>query len=539
MVEDRTRHERLRSLLPGGYATNPRDSALGVLLEVLADRLRETDQAIERGLRDKWLRTAEAEREPELLPEEDPPEGLPAEPAPEPRFLVDLSGHPLPLEHLGAALDLLRQPWEVNAEAYRRRVRILAPLLAGGLGTPRAILAMALSALGSEPCPVLEREGNETRGFGMPSGSLDRCRACRGGHRPPAGTPCPLRAEQTMSASVVDNPRRRVELVRRQLRPRSGGARIHFNNLSLFADRPEVTLSIPGGPTAAEVVPRLRSVATGEELVVARVLVAGDTLVVRGPSPHDPSTPEQRQRWVDRPPAFAIAPAQARVGTELDVPVILAQGSRFDAAVFGPEEGPSTTAGTFAVTRLANPEEGSPLEVPAVVPGANTWVYEAIDRGEFERVLADLAVGTDTSALPDPASVPATAAETQVSLTLRWWVRAPSRFALRIPLEPAVQAALDARAVDHLRRLVERARPVGVLPVIDFPLPVFVERLEPLDHVTGLDVAVEEALAPVDVLVSPNIPLAGEALTPEDGAAFIGVFDVTLFDFSLFSEAGP
>jgi len=556
MVEDRTRHERLRSLLPGGYATNPRDSALGVLLDVLADRLRETDQALERGLRDKWLRTAEAEREPQLT--EEPPEVPPAaaeaeteaeteteaaaaaevETETEPLPRVKLSDHPRPLEYLGATLDLLRQPLEADVEAYRRRVRILAPLLVEGLGTPRAILAMALSALGSEPCPVLEREGNETRGFGMPSGSLDRCRTCRGGHRPLPGTPCPLRAENTMSASVIDNPRRRVELVRQQVRPHSSRARIHLNNLSLFADRPELTLSIPSSATGVEVVPRLRSVTTGEELVVARVLGAGDTLVLRGPSPHDPNEPEQRQRWVDRPPAFAIAPAQARVGSELDVPVILSQGSRFDAAVFGPELGPSTTAGTFAVTRLVNSEEESPLEVPAVMPGANTWVYEAIDRTELGLLIDDL-TGTDIGTLPELTDVPATADETQVSLVLRWWVRAPARFLLRIPLEPAVQAALDAGAVDYLRRLVDRARPVGVLPVIDFPPPVFTEDLEPLDRITGLDVVAVEALAPVDVLVSPSIPVEGEVLTPEDGAAFIGVFDVTLFDFSLFSEAGP
>ncbi|MCA9696133.1 MAG: hypothetical protein KC431_01325, partial [Myxococcales bacterium] len=62
-VEDRTRHDRLRSLLPRVYATDPREHALGVMLEVLGDSLRELDRYSERALRDRWLRTATAPRD--------------------------------------------------------------------------------------------------------------------------------------------------------------------------------------------------------------------------------------------------------------------------------------------------------------------------------------------------------------------------------------------------------------------------------------------------------------------------------------------
>ncbi|MEX1367817.1 MAG: hypothetical protein AB1Z98_32110 [Nannocystaceae bacterium] len=530
MVEDRTRHDRLRSLLPATYATNPRDSAVGVVLEVLADRLREADQAIERGLRDKWLLTAQAARE--VQDPQDPPGGLSAEIEPLPT--VDLGDRPLPLEYLGAALDLLRQPWEADTEAYRRRVKLLAPLLAGGLGTPRAIIAMALSALGSEPCPRLTREGNETRGIGLPSGSLDRCRACRGGRRPPPG-PCPLREQATMSARVVDNPRSRVSLVREQLRPgATEEARIYANNLSLFADRPELTLSIPAGASTAAVVPRFRSLRTGEELVIARVLQAGDTLSVRGPSPYDPERPRHRQQWVDRPAAFAAAPAQVRVGVEVDVPVIASEGSRFDSAVFGPDVGEPADAATFTVTRLVDPSE---LEVPAMLPGANTWVYQPLTRSELDAAVADLDPAEDLGALPDSALVPEDRDDTQVQLVLRWWVRAPSRFRLRIPRTPAVQAAETAGAAGYLRRLIDRARPIGVLPVIDFLQPIEPESLDPRDGLGAFALSIAEPVEPGDVL--PQDLRLDEQLGPEDGGGFIGVFDVTIFDFSVFSETEP
>ena len=520
MVEDRTRHDRLRSLLPQAYATNPADSSLGVVLEVLADRLREADQAIERGLRDKWLATADGEREAIATDAGETPEAVPALP------LLDLGDKPRSLEYLGAALDLLRQPWEAETEAYRGRVEILAPALAGGLGTTRAIIAVSASSLGSEPCPVLEHEDEETRGFGLPPGSLARCRTCQGGQIPAPGTPCPLRDRATMSVSVVDNPRRRVPLIRQQLRPRdSSGARVHFNNLSLFADRPELILSIPESASEA-VVPRFRSLTTGEEIIVARALDPGDTLSMRGPNPHDPATPRQRQQWVDRPAAFAGAPARVRVGTDLDVPVFsVGNGATFDSANFDEDQ--------FLSNGLS---EAGDLALPSVIPGQNTWVYQPLSRAELESLLEDLDPALDPGDLPDPASLPVTPAEDEeVSLELRWWVRAPSRFLVRIPLTTAVQQALDAGATDYLRRMIDRARPVGVLPIIDFLQPVEPEPLEPLDALNTFDIGIAEDADPLDLLVPEDLDF-DEPVEPEDGGGFIGVFDVTVFDFSVFAE---
>lgn len=522
MVEDRTRHDRLRSLLPRIYATDPQGSALGVLLEVLADRLREADGAIERGQRDKWLLTASGARERGAEPEGS---ALPT---------VDLGDRPRPLEHIGAGLDLLRQPWEVDTEAYRGRVRLLAPLLAGGLGTPRAIAAVALSSLGSEPCPVLERGEGETRGHGLPPGSLVRCRTCRGGQRPPAGTPCPRRSDATMSVSVVDNPRRRVVLTRRQLRPDAGGeARIHFDGESLLADRPELVLRVPEDAAGAGVLPRFLSLATGEEMIVARLLGPGDVLYVRGRSPHDPNVPPQRQRWVDCPPNFAAAPPDVRVGDDVDIPVIVSRGgARFDADAFD--------EGVFYSTGVIREEGGLGLEhlhVPSVVPGRNTWVYQAMGRAEFEAALANLDPTADLAALPDASTVPVEPDTSEVRLELRWWARAPSRFSVRIPRTAAVQAALAVGAADYLRRMIDRVRPLGVLPIIDFVQPLVSETIEPGDRLRAVGLGMREDVDPRDGVVPQGLDL-GEAVEPTDGGGFIGMFDVTVFGFSVFSETG-
>ncbi|MCH9686081.1 MAG: hypothetical protein K0V04_31910, partial [Deltaproteobacteria bacterium] len=295
-VEDRTRHDRLRSLFPLVYDTDPQRSALGRVLDVLADGVRELDQATERALRDKWVATADGRREPTELIGTQPE---PTDPPTEPILTVDLGGQPRPLEHLGSALDLLRQPWELDEQAYRERVQFLAPLMSGGLGTARALIAFTIGALGAQPCAQLERSGDTTTGFGLAPGALARCRACQGGTATPSG-PCPLRAQAVMSVSLVDNPRRRVRLTRQSLRVGDDGtASVLFDSESLFADLPEIELTIPDEATRT-VVPSFRNRGTGERIIVAHQLEAGQTLTMFPVSPHDPSLAPHRQRWVDR-----------------------------------------------------------------------------------------------------------------------------------------------------------------------------------------------------------------------------------------------
>jgi hypothetical protein len=545
-VEDRTRHDRLRSLLPRIYATDPDTSALGRILEMLGDLLRDADRALERALRDKWLATATGDRsEPDDDAGDDGADGgdpgaIAATAEDEALPDVELGGAPLPLELIGAAVDLVRQPWEVSHEAYRTRVRLLAPMLASGLATPRVLLAFALTSMHSEPCPVLERHEDATQAWGLPPGTLDRCRVCRGGSAPSTNEPCPFRSRAIMDATLIDNPRTRVTLRRRTLDPAAGtaeggpySARLRVGSDSLFASRPEIVLQVPADAGPVPVVASFRSLTTGEELVIAHPLGAGATLTLRAASPHDPATPRHLQRWVDRPPGEARAPARAWVVsgddvTLLDQRVFVAQGSRFDAARFSAED--ETVA--EAPARFASVVKQ--IDSPTLPPGDSTWLYRPLDANALAEALIDLAGDDDVQAAV--ASAPAERANVAVDLTLSWWTRPPARFRLRIPRTPAVKAALASGAADYLRHMIDRVRPAGVQPIFDFAELPFPEPLSPGDALVALEVRAREPLSPGDRDALTGIDaVLGEALEPADQAGFHGIFDVTRFNISRFT----
>lgn len=565
-IEDRTRHDRMRSLLPRIYATDPAKSALGTVMEMLADLLREVDRALERALRDKWLATAKGDRSAAGEPAgagaagagpvstaADEDESLP---------VVELGGAPLPLELIGAAVDLVRQPWEVSHEAYRTRVRLLAPMLASGLATPRVLLAFALTSMHSEPCPVLERREDATQGWGLPPGTLNRCRVCRGGDVPPAGTPCPFRHRAIMDATLTDNPRTRVALRRRALDPTPGtaeggahSARLRVRSDSLFAAKPEIVVQVPDtGDTP--VVASFRSLSTGEEVVVAWPLAPGAILTLRPASPHDPATPRHLQRWVDRPPGEARAPARVWAVSDeevtlLDERVFVVQGPRFDAARFSADD--ETVA--EAPAHFANLMQR--IDSPSLPPGESTWLYRPLDRAALEDALADVAGDFDVGQGDEDETeeerearrelvrelvrlavqdTPLAPADTAVDLALSWWTRPPSRFRLRIPRTTAVKAALATGAADYLRQIIDRVRPAGVQPIFDFAELPFPEPLDPQDALRRLEVRIGEPAEPGDrdAITDLDTVLA-EALEPADQAGFLGIFDVTRFEISRYT----
>lgn len=536
-IEDRTRHERLRALLPQAYATDPRDSALGVLLDVLGDGLRDLDQAAERALRDKWLATAEADR--------DPLDSLGT------ASTIELGGTPKPLEFLGAALDLLRQPWEVDEEAYRARVALLAPLLSHGLGTVRALLTFSITALGGEPCPKLTRAGDTTTAIGLAPGRHARCRECRAGGGALVGA-CPLRDEAIMTASLVENPRAIMRLSRQSLQPGNDGqATIRVESDSLFADRPELELRVPViNPQRfdeqyfdeaefldddALVVPSFRSRRTSERIVIAQPLRSGDVLTILPISPHDPGIPDHLQKWVDHPPGSnRVTPVVRINGTEPDVPVILFTGVSFDGARFGDRFAPEDDLPQFdlgAYDEASFDEAGAPgtqeVTTPAVLPGIDIWDYVPLDRAGLEAARA--AVSLDT-----PASLEMGDADTRpVSLRLRWWTRPATTAIVRIPLDDAVRRAIGLGAAEYVRALVDRVRPIGVTVAIEFVEPPYRESLEPIVGLRELGMTLVEPLLPLDATrFGPSLP--AEALDGLDAVAFGGLFDVTPFDLSTF-----
>ncbi len=693
-VEDRTRHDRLRSLLPRSFATEPETSALGTVVEVLADLLRESDGVVERALRDKWLRTASGPRALDAQVSVTPPAGwLSGADLPKPIRdalqadatllgveIGELLGHPavgvrallgqfdppldkdklgplastvdelltrlaplglplgglvpdvskikpqvaerttfagarqiwvrwafggealevavllgsdpaivlvrgpadarsyrsavdrlyasldfpLPLELLGAALDLRRQPWEHDHEAYRSRVRILAPLLTEGLATPRVILAFGLTSLGAEPCPILDKtDPQSTRGFGVPPRALDRCRVCRGGKRPAPGSVCPQRERAIMDATVTDTPRLRARLTRSSLDPATTldasdagqAGKIRIRNDSLFAARPEIVLRLPleAGP-GEKLVPSFRSLTTGEEVVLPVIMTAGDELRVRPSSPHDPATPNHLQVWVDLPLGEAALPGRTWVRNdetpdqETEAPnPLFASGPRFDQARFASvsdqaafDEGhwdeafwdePLADGVTNAYHFAGASREAA---TPKLVPGDNVWIFRPLGGAQLAALLGDYE-GLTFAELPgfdqleDPNFPPSTAT---VSIELRWWTRSPARFRLRVPRTPAVEQALAAGAADYLRRMIDRVRPAGVHPILDFSIGPFRDFVDPSDRFSALALRSVDPVEPQDQLALGTVNV--EPLDPSDEFGFIGIFDVTHFTISRF-----
>lgn len=714
-IEDRTRHDRLRSLLPRAYATDPQRHALGVVLETLADNLREADHAVERALRDRWLRTATAAREREqtidvptldgwlddaslpasmvaaanaraqLLggrlikitapaghihaitlslievlrpadlhawPDETAataalanlvaPLGLPLgqpvfsdhiavndvkllqrsrwqlgtgsfeagySPAgpvtalvliegavadwrtrldtmlaslegltadlPSSLPTIDLAGFPHPLELLGAALALHRQPWEADVESYRNRIRILAPMLSQGLATPRVMLAFALTSLHTEPCPILDQQSDSTRGYGLPPRTLDRCRVCQGGQRrPPNPTQlaifdhssfddasfdsrksnfaalCPMASRATIEATITENPRTRVRFTRSRLdlTATSPDVRLHIYNDSLFSARPQIVLRVLS-EHHEPVVLRLRSLTTGEEVIIPRQLHGGDGLTIRPASPWQ-SGPAHQQFWVDPPSGEQLLPARAWVIHDDDTLepladdlVMYAEGPRFGKARFG---GPSDAAlfddALFDDVQFDTPEPDAETEqfrfakaelgllTPALVPGDNQWLISTLSDEQLRQL------SQDYESVPPPGNE-FDAALVPFSLELSWWTRPPARFRIRIPRVPAVERVVALGAATYLRRLVERVRPAGVQAIIDFAVEPIREPLTP-EVGFSLDVRAYEALEPTVDNVALEHTGEAESLEPDEQFGFIGMLDVTHFDWSRFAERG-
>src|SRR4051812_4315279 len=128
MTADPTRRlERLRETIPRVYDTRPEKSVIGAVLARVAQQLAEMDEAQRRVLHDRWL----------------------------PLATGAAAGEASALERLGAMIETPRLAGEAE-DAYRARIGTTARALSGGLATPRALLSLALTALGTEPCPRME-----------------------------------------------------------------------------------------------------------------------------------------------------------------------------------------------------------------------------------------------------------------------------------------------------------------------------------------------------------------------------------------------
>lgn len=331
MADSRVRRERLLSLLPRIFTSQPESSALSRVIDGMAAGLTRMDEALTRVQYDRWVGLAS-----HLPPTPDDIsalEGLgqllqvtrlparirhagyvrtgggievrfsPAAPldealdeligvgwrqsdplgALEARFsglrftLTDarLSADPtpnLPPETASASLTRLQAQLEPEpGEAFRQRLLITSRVRMGGLTTPRALLSLALADLGAETCPQLERRLDSTLAIGLPPGTRKRCAVCNGDKR---GQPCPNHDQAVLTAWLTENPvldARHLESAPRLRRV------FKVDSASLCPDRPVITLEVRDQPVPY---PALRSLDSGEITLYAGTLRPGDTLVL-------------------------------------------------------------------------------------------------------------------------------------------------------------------------------------------------------------------------------------------------------------------
>jgi hypothetical protein len=117
---------------------------------------------------------------------------------------------------------------------------------------------------------------------------------------------------------------------------------------------------------------------------------------------------------------------------------------------------------------------------------------------------------------------------------LDWVTRPPFLFHLRVPKNGWIQSAELRGAVALLIKDVDRARPVGVRARVDFPEPVYVERLD-LREQAGLALTLtlaEDATPDIGVSLSVRQAWREDHLLGEGGLTIGAILDVTRFESS-------
>lgn len=501
----RRRRERLMALLPRLLAAQPEGSVIGLLVDALAGRLAELDEAAERVLRDRWVALAGGS----------PP----------------WDGGSYPLEDLGLLLDIPQEGWE-ELEAYRRRLRQVAPVLLGGSSTVRSLLGAAAACLDTELCPRLRRlpdtdaarkDGvqDTTLGLGVRPGTRASCPECQA-----PGEICPYDTGQRLATRgavvarllLTDSPP-----IERRLHLRALGhdSRFQVVNASLVLDRPVVTLSA----TTKLAFPALHNVESNEVMLYAGTLAAGETLVLSpkrfesdvglfgGGSPQGPALD-----YLLAPGGSAVV--QGKATRDVSDQIYYLQGVTFGEVHFGHAR--------FSLL-------GQHVLSPGLDAGTNTWRLLGYTQKDVQAI-------ADRTLLPGLSGAPVKpfdgVPDARGDLALDWWARVPATFRLRIPEMPA-RASPEERTevLDLTRRTVEAAKAAGVLAAVDFPEPPRCER-----HALGegalrvsLAVGSKESQPGAEALKAVRVTVRGTERQPEDdhrGLTIQGVFDRTRFGWS-------
>ncbi|GAA5787151.1 hypothetical protein [Chitiniphilus shinanonensis] len=617
------RRQRLLDLLPRIFTAQPADSAVGAVIAGMAGALARLDSDMTRVLYDRWSAMATGERLPDedsalerlghllqvyrlparLAPRsvdsdeyglhlhfatsrhlDDALHGLlgaswnPTDPdahAHGLRLLTDLfpglrfdhatldeTLHVQPTSDDPAALqrfDALLHP--EGGEAYRRRLQLTAPLLTGGITTPRALLALAIADLGAEPSLAMFRRGDTLVARGMPPGTCKRCPHCAG---TAPDTPCRAEGQQVLEAWLTDNPV--LDCDHYEPAPRLRRV-FNVSSASQLADRPVLRLTATERPIAY---PAIQSRTTGEITLYAGTLKPGETLHLYPDGQgldlpaYDSNGAANHHRWLEPyPHGRALVTTEGKPERDVSGDIFYLWGNRFDAdnSRFGGGRDEALRCGvldqavrtplllngdnalmllTFAKpdAEFADTSDTTHLSVFADSKDKDGTRFALIDRDlaqsdqSFLTLLLQSLTQTDTTAEDGGDS----AAKPPLKLQLEWLARAPATFRLRIPKNGWVADAELRGAVTLMRQDIERARAAGVRALIDFPVLPYREEHDSDDSGFALAATLSgrESHDPREgrLAITASQPLADTHAVGEGGLTFDAVWDATRFDWS-------
>ncbi len=614
------RRARLQDLLPRVYAAQPQGSAVGAVLDAMAQTLADFDTQAQRTLHDRWVALAcgvpgvapddeqaaldrlgallQIERLPARIRHQGPAETRQADdgtislavqfasagdrddalrllsappqlsvyPAPTGRIVgltVRTGSDALELvfgSEPDAAPEVSPSPLATlmqllvpePTEAYRQRLQITQTVTGRGLTTLRALLSLAIADLGAEPCPKFHRDLDATVGRAVALGSRKRCAACDN----PA-LPCPKDA--VFDAWITEQP---TQMATWQVAKAPLRQVLTVTNDSLIADRPELTISADR-PVSF---PAIQSLSSGEIVLYAGDLQVGYSLrLLPQLTAEEAAAAISHDRpvshdWLQRSPrgrAELIETASGKVQDVSDA-VFYLWGNRFDDAG-SPFGGVGVDGMRFGVLEQA-------VRSPLLGPGDNDWKFIAFAAPvyRFDAPTSRLAgVATDVAAhfalldqniatsdakfaallfrvLESSNAVAAGDGDSGpvFSLSAQWVARRPFMFQLRVPKNAWVEAADLRGATALLSADIERARPVGVRALVDFPEPTFREVQEPDEATPILSIADRwaEDASPADAPIGIAARSGGwtESHEPGEGRLSIGaLWGVTRFDYSV------
>ncbi|MFZ4405739.1 MAG: hypothetical protein ACOYOH_00290 [Paracraurococcus sp.] len=489
-VDPTRRLARLREIIPRVYDTRPEKSVIGAVLARVADQLAEMDEAQRRVMYDRWLPLATG--------------------------TGGVGGERSALERLGAMIETPRLRQEAE-EAYRARIGTTARALSGGMATPRALLSLALTALGTEPCPRMQarlapgRAAEEpwavTLARGMAPGTRRRCAGCAGGDGPCTETKPPL-----VEAFLAENPLTEVTFALDVAYWQA----FSVESRSLATDRPVVRLSPLGNAALSN--PAVQNRATGEIALFTGFVRPGETLVLSPAMaaeelrPFDSFEEQPHHPWTQGTGTGRAVLRSATGERDVSHRIFFLSGSRLDDldTVFA---GPAPQEAQAELgTRFAQMEQSA--RTPRLRPGTDTWrllqfaqsesvFWSAVgkppaghDRESPPRFAAPDAVEGTRFALMDSAGTETGVEQARLlfdmlrraeeaartappgppvaRLELDWLVRPPATFRLGVLRSAQVEAAEAMGAIDLLRRDLDLARPAGVRALFDIrekPLP--------------------------------------------------------------------